>query len=138
MKRMRELLFLFLLGGCIYYSFEILFRGFSHWTMFVLGGVCLCFIWLQGVLLNWTDPLWTQIIRCIVFVTSLEFISGIVLNKWLHLNIWDYSELPYNLFGQICLQFMIIFSGFCFLGIIISGYLMYFMFQEEKPSYTVF
>ena len=37
-----------LLEAACYYSFEILFRGFSHWSMFVLGGISLLFCTRQG------------------------------------------------------------------------------------------
>lgn len=39
MKKISEYLFLWGIGGWIYYSLEIIFRGFSHWSMFVLGGM---------------------------------------------------------------------------------------------------
>lgn len=48
LKKVSEYLFLWALGGTIYYEFEMIFRGFSHWSMFVLGGICLCFIAWQG------------------------------------------------------------------------------------------
>ena len=50
MKKISEYSFLWAVGGCLYYGFEILFRGFSHWTMFVLGGICLMFFggWYDG------------------------------------------------------------------------------------------
>ena len=137
MKRLSEYLFLWALGGCLYYGFEILFRGFSHWSMFVLGGICFVFFWVQGQMVRWSDPLWRQILRCIVFVTGMEFITGIIVNKWMHLGVWDYSRLPFQLFGQICLPFMIIFSGLCAAGILLSGYLLYWVYGEEKPRYHV-
>lgn len=137
MKKLSEYLFLWTLGGCLYYTFEMLFRGFSHWTMFALGGFCMQFIWSQGALLYWRDPLWRQLLRCVVFVTSMEFLSGIILNKWLHLALWDYSRLPFDLFGQICLPFAVLFSGLSCVGILLSGYLMHWLYQEPKPHYTV-
>ena len=42
-KKWSENLFLWALGGSLYYGFEVFFRGFSHWSMFVLGGICLLF-----------------------------------------------------------------------------------------------
>lgn len=48
MKKLSEYIFFWALGGCIYYFFEILFRGFSHWSMFVLGGICLLFFLYSG------------------------------------------------------------------------------------------
>lgn len=138
MKRFLEIMFLFFVGGSVYYTFEIMFRGYSHWTMFVLGGICLCFFWIQGMAVQWKDPLWRQLIRCMIFVTSMEFTTGIIVNKWLKIAVWDYSALPFNLFGQICVQFMIIFSGLAMVGIFLSGYFMHWIFNEEKPDYTVF
>ena len=111
MKKISKYLFLWGFGGCFYYSFEIIFRGFSHWTMFVLGGICMVFIYIQGKIVCWSDGLLTQILRSIIFITAMEFITGIVVNKWLSWNVWDYSRLPFHLFGQICLPFIIIFSG---------------------------
>lgn len=135
MKKLSEYLFFGALGGGLYYSFEMLFRGFSHWTMFVLGGLCLDFFFLQGTLISWEEPLWKQIFRGIVFVTALEFITGIIVNKWLQLAVWDYSQQPFNVMGQICLPFAVIFSGLCAVGIILCGYLGYWIYGEEKPHF---
>ncbi len=137
MKRLSEYLFLWAVGGSIYYGFELLFRGFSHWSMFVLGGICFVFFAVQGRMVLWQDPLWLQLARCMVFVTSMEFITGIIVNKWLLLNVWDYSRLPLQLFGQICVPFIIIFSGLAAVGIILSGYLMHWLYQEPKPHYYI-
>ena len=137
MKKLSEYLLLWTLGGCLYDFFEIFFRGFSHWSMFVLGGICMVFFTIQGQMVHWEDPLWRQILRCIIFVTAMEFITGIIVNKWLHLAVWDYSNQPFQLFGQICLPFMIIFSGLCALGIFLGGYLAYWLYGEEKPHYHV-
>lgn len=138
MKKVSEYLFLWALGGTIYYAFEIFFRGFSHWTMFLLGGVCFCFIAWQGIQVRWADPLWRQVIRCIIFVTAAEFFTGIIVNKWLGLHVWDYSDQPLQLFGQICVPFMIIFSGLCVAGIFLSSFLLYRLYGEEKPEYHIF
>ena len=134
MRKISEYLFLSGLGGCLYYSFELLFRGFSHWSMFLLGGLSLVFCTVQAQLTRWADPLWIQIIRCTVFVVSLEFITGIIFNKWLGFTIWDYSDQPLQLFGQICLPFAVLFSGLCACGILIGGYLGFWLFQEIRPS----
>ena len=136
MKKISEYSFLWAVGGCLYYGFEILFRGFSHWTMFVLGGICLMFFAMQGRMVRWQDPFWRQIVRCIVFVTGMEFITGIIVNKWLHLGVWDYSSLPFHLFGQICLPFALIFSALSAAGILLSGYILHWVYGEERPKFT--
>lgn len=137
MRKISEYLFLWGAGGCLYYGFEVIFRGFSHWSMFMLGGLCFLFFFVQGITLHWREALWKQTLRCIIFVTAMEFTTGIIVNKWMGLSVWDYSDLPFHLFGQICIPFIIIFSGLCVIGIILSGYLGYWIFGEEKPVYHI-
>ena len=120
-KRVSEIVFLIAAGGSTYYLIEIWFRGFSHWTMFVLGGVALTFCSFQGEVMHWSEPMWIQIIRAVLFLTSLEFMTGIICNKWLKIGIWDYRDQPFQLCGQICLPFMVMFSGLLCLAIVLGG-----------------
>lgn len=136
-KRLSEWACLWALGGMIYYAIEMVFRGFSHWSMFVLGGFCLLFFGMQGVLTGWEDPLWLQVVRCTAFVTAGEFITGIIVNKWLQLEVWDYSDQPMQLFGQICVPFIILFSGLCVVGIFFSGFVLHLFFGEKQPRFHV-
>ena len=137
MKRVSQYLFLWTLGGVLYYSFEIMFRGFSHWSMFVLGGLCFLFFYVQGRETKWLDPMWIQVIRCTIFVVACEFITGVIVNKWMGWAVWDYSDQPYQLFGQICLPFTIIFSGLCAIGIVLSGNLIHWIYGECKPNFRI-
>ena len=41
-------------------------------------------------------------------VTGAELVTGMILNVWLGLGIWDYSGMPFNYKGQICLPFSIL------------------------------
>ena len=75
--------------------------------------------------------------RCVVFVVSGEFITGIIVNKIMHWNVWDYTGMPFQLMGQICLPFAVIFSGLCAVGILVSGYLLHFFYGEEMPHFHV-
>ena len=70
MKKISEYLFLWGIGGWIYYTLEILFRGFSHWSMFVLGGICMMFFSYQGQQVHWQDDFLLQVFRCSIFVTA--------------------------------------------------------------------
>lgn len=136
-KNFLEYLFLCLLGGSLYYSLELGFRGFSHWSMFLLGGICMAFFAWQGRREHWSRPLWIQVIRCTLFVTACEFLTGLIVNKWLNLAVWDYSDQPYQLLGQICLPFAVLFSGLCAVGILVDGYLLHWIFKEEKPQFHI-
>ena len=55
--------------------------------------------------------------KCLIgaaVITSLEFTVGMIVNVGLGWNVWDYSEKPLNLFGQICPLFSI---GWFFLSL---------------------
>ena len=137
MKKISKYIFLFGFGGTIYYSVEILFRGFSHWTMFVLGGICFLFMYIQGRITGWQDAFWKQLVRSVIFVTAMEFIFGIIINKYLLWDVWDYSLMPLHLFGQICLPFTLIFSVLTAIGILLSSYITYWLYKETKPHFNL-
>ena len=136
-KKISENIFFWTLGGCIYYGIEMGFRGFSHWSMFVVGGFAFLFCIMQGIKMKWEEGLWIQVIRAVVFTISLEFITGIIFNKWLKKNIWDYSDQPLQLWGQICLPFAIIFSGLLVIAIFIGGTLSSVLYKEPKPNFFI-
>ena len=94
------------IGGMTYMGIEILWRGHTHWSMGVLGGVCFALI---GLLDEWQDhpPLWLQMLQGAVIVTVLELLVGLVVNRWLGWGVWDYSDMPLNLWGQVCPQFAV-------------------------------
>lgn len=129
-------LIIFGIGGFLYYMIEILWRGYSHWTMFILGG--LCFILVGFINEVFKFPLVKQMFLSSVIITVLEFICGCIVNLLLHWNIWDYSELPFNVLGQICLPYSILWFFLSLLAIIIDDYLRYWLFGEEKPEYKLF
>ena len=137
LRKCANVLILFLFGAISYSLLEIIWRGFTHWSMFVLGGFCLVFCAQQGKWTHWRAPLWKQVGWCVIFVTACEFTTGIIVNKFLHWNVWDYTGLPFQLMGQICLPFAIIFSGLCAVGILLSGWLLHFLYGEEAPHFHV-
>ena len=51
--------------------------------------------------------------------------------------VWDYTDQPFQLMGQICLPFAVIFSGLCVLGIFLSSYLLHFLYGEKLPHFHV-
>lgn len=95
---------IFLIFGFIYCILEIFFRGYTFISMFFIGGIC-------GVLIGLINdktpdiPLFYQCLLGSIIVTLIEFIAGYILNLKLGLHMWDYSNLPYNYKGQICLMF---------------------------------
>ena len=129
---------LFVMGGLVYMSLEILWRGYTHWTMGVLGGICFICLGLINEILSWETPLILQMLIGSTIITILEFITGCIVNLWLGWNVWDYSNLPLNLLGQICLPFSILWYFISAIGIVIDDYIRYIYFDEEYPRYKLF
>lgn len=90
MRRMHRLLnkylFLFNVGGLLYVLIELIWRGWSHWTMFILGGLCFIYLGPFNEVLRWDTPLWQQILIGAVGITALEFLTGCIVNLWLGWN----------------------------------------------------
>ena len=132
-KTITKYIFLFWFGGSAYVTFEVFYRNRSHWSMFILAGVIFIIVGCFNEFLNWT--ILTQTIIGTLFAVVSEFIFGCVLNLYYHLNIWDYSNLPGNILGQVCPQFTIIWFILVFACIIIDDIIRWKFFQEEKPEY---
>lgn len=137
MKAFLKYLTLFLVGGAFYYAMEVLFRGYSFLAMVGCGG--LCFI-ICGVINEKSRcmPLVLQQLIAASGITVIEFIFGLILNVWLGLNMWDYSNMPGNILGQICPQFMVLWFFLSAVGIILDDVIRWRLFGEEKPHYHLF
>lgn len=141
---------LFLIGGRLYTWIEILWRGWTHWTMFILGGTCFV---IMGLLnehaIPWHWCLLRQSLVSACIITVFEFITGCIVNLWLGWQVWDYSDLPFNLLGQICLYYFLLWIPLSVVGIVLDDwirYLVYILLHErfpklqkrERPHYTLF
>ena len=77
---------LFTVFGFIYSIIEIFFRGYTFNSMFIVGGLCGVLI---GLINDKTPPM-PLIYQCLIgslIVTTIEFISGYILNIPLGLGI---------------------------------------------------
>lgn len=112
---MLETTAVFIIGAVIYGAIELFSRGWTHWSMLLAGGVCVSTIYYLS---NYTHlPLWKKMILSSVIVTTVEYISGIILNIRLGWHIWDYSDRAMNLMGQICPTYSLIWLGLSVPGI---------------------
>ena len=138
MKQALKHLFLWITGGIIYIGLELLYRGYTHWTMFVLGGLCFVILGLINEIISWDIPIWRQTIIGACIVTVLEFVTGCIVNIWLMWGIWDYSNMLGNIMGQICPAFFIIWLPVSLAGIVLDDWLRYWLWGEERPHYKIF
>lgn len=130
-------LILFWAGGSAYVTIEVFYRMHSHWSMFLLGGLCFIIIGLINECIPWNISIIKQGVIGACIITVLEFIVGLIVNVWLGLGVWDYSMLPLNIMGQICLLFTFIWFFIALLAIVVDDYLRYLMFDEQLPKYKI-
>ena len=130
MKELMRSSILFLIYGFMYYIIEVLYRGYSHWSMFILGGLCGVVIGLLNERNN-DISIWEQGLYGAVTVTILEFIIGYIVNILLGWNIWDYSDVPFNFLGQICLPFTIIWFILSIVCVYLDDFLREKLFKSE-------
>ena len=134
-SKIKKYEFLFFVGATIYVIIEKLYRGYSHWTMFLLGGICFIALGLINEVIPWDMSLLLQMFIGGAIITVLELITGCVVNLWFGWNVWDYSELPFNLWGQISLFSSIVWVGLSLVGIVLDDFIRWKFFGEEKPHY---
>lgn len=130
-----DYMILFVLGGSIYCCIELLFRARTHFSMFIVGGICFIGIGLINEILPWETPMWLQILIGDLFVLVIEFFSGCIVNLWLGWEVWDYSNMPFNIMGQVCLLFAFLWIPVVLLAIIVDDWAKYLLCMREKPRY---
>ena len=96
---------LFLLGGTGYVTLELLYRGRSHISMFLAGG--LCFLLLGRLEKGYPRlPGAVRPVLGAVIITLVELATGLLFNR--DYRVWDYRGLPGNLWGQVCPRFFLL------------------------------
>ena len=94
---------LFYLGGMAYTGLELLWRGRTHGSMFLLGGAC--FVAL-GCLKRLKMPIPVSAFMGSAIVTAGELAVGLLVNRGYA--VWDYRAMPVNFRGQICLTYSLL------------------------------
>lgn len=128
-------LVIFMAGGFIYGAVEIMYRGHTHPSMFITGGLCL--VWVGGLnsFFKRDIPVPLQMVIGAVIITTAEFICGVIVNIGFGMQVWDYSDLPFNIMGQVCLLFLCIWFLFSLPAILIEDFIRSGMFGEAKKKY---
>ena len=139
MKKIIKVLFLWFIIGMIYFTVEGLWRipkgGYANIIMLPIGGLC-------GILIGGINQIpkfynlkiYKQSLIGTIIVLTVEYILGFILNVIFKLNIWDYSNLKFNLNGQICLTYAVLWFILMPAAIWIEDYLR-FIFWKEGCKY---
>lgn len=137
-RRVWECFVLFAFMGELYSIIELVWRGHTHFSMYLLAGLCGMTCGLLNEVFTWDFGLVWQALIGGGLITIAEFITGLIVNIWLKLGVWDYSGLPLNIMGQICLPFYFAWVALSVAAIVLDDYIRYWYFDEEKPRYKLF
>lgn len=113
-----EILWLFLIYACIGWCMEVGYCGLNSGKFvnrgFLNGPICPIYGVGGVIIILCLTPLESNILLLFlgaVVVTSLiELITGYVLEKIYHTRWWDYSDVPFNIGGYICLKFSLMWG----------------------------
>lgn len=129
-------------GGAVYFLMEVAWKTVSghperiHWSMLVVAIILSLALERGGAQCPWEWSLPLQALVCTVLITAVEFVAGLVLNVWLGLGIWDYSNFPLSLCGQICLWYSMLWYVLCLVFIPVFDWLRYWVQGGERPRYS--
>ena len=125
---------IFYFGGMLYLGLELLWRGWSHGSMFILGGLCFLLIGLLDKVFP-RMPVLAQMLAGTGIILAVELYGGMILNRWLGWAVWDYSRMPFNYLGQICLPFALLWFPVSGAAILAEDWLRKRLFGEPTPRY---
>lgn len=123
------------LGAFGYCLIEILWRGRTHWAMFMAGGIC--FLSLGRVARKLRNV--CLFYKCVVgglIITVVEFVFGCIFNLWMRLDVWDYSRIPFNIRGQVCLLYSVLWGFLCAAAIPFAEKLYGLLFKSGHRQKT--
>ncbi|MBR6744790.1 MAG: hypothetical protein IKM00_06210 [Clostridia bacterium] len=103
-----------LFGGVGYGLVEVIWRGYTHPSMVITGGLCFAMICAVNGRLAHRSLLFRSA-ACTAGVTLTEFCVGMLVNHVLRMGVWDYSDEWMHLLGQICPLYTAFWFGLCFL-----------------------
>ncbi|HEX9061003.1 MAG TPA: hypothetical protein VF941_12560 [Clostridia bacterium] len=132
MKHFKRLFALFIIMGMVYFTLEGLWRGWTNIIMLPVGGMCALLIGLLNERPRFIKlKIWQQCLIGTAIILSVEFISGCIVNLWLGLNIWDYSTIPFNVLGQVCLPYGLLWFTLCPFAIWLDDWLRWRLYKEN-------
>lgn len=133
-------LILFLVGFTSYILIELCFRGYSFFTMGICGGLAVVILDKINNYISWDTDVIIQGIIGSALITSFELIIGeIALHTSLIPTMWDYSNMPLNFDGVICLPFSFAWIALSWAAILVADAINYYIFEElPVPYYKLF
>lgn len=83
-------------------------RGFLHGPLCPIYGLCISSMVIVLDNINVTLPL--LLIVATIVISTIEYLTGYILEKLFKTKYWDYTDDPFNIHGRICLYFSIMWG----------------------------
>ena len=129
-EKVNEYSMVYTMGSLGYSIIEIIWRGFTHWSMAITGGICfLCLYLLNIRFVHW--KLWKKCLLGCSIITGIEFIVGYIVNRIMQLNVWDYSQRLFNVLGQICPLYTLLWFLLCIPVFSLCNYLNRYLNRKK-------
>lgn len=130
---------LFFVGFCSYITIEVCFCGYSYPLMGICGGLLMVVIDMVNDKISWDIDL--ILYGCIgsAIITFMELVIGELWKLIGFAPMWDYSNLPLNFDGVICLPFSLVWIALSIVGILVDDAINYYVFEIlPVPYYRIF
>lgn len=139
-EKLIKKLILFLVGYCIYIAIEVTYRGQSFPLMGIVSGIVVLLIDKINDEISWDLDLFYQCLIGSCLITVSELIIGSIAKYTSILPVmWNYSNVPLNYDGVICLPFSIIWLFLSAVAIFVADAINYYVFEDtEVPHYILF
>lgn len=116
-----EMVLLFFIYGFLGWCVEVAFAAFKNGCFvnrgFLNGPICPIYgFGLIGVVLllrPLQGNLWLLFVGSCLITTLIELVTGFLLERIFHAKWWDYSGMPLNIGGYVCLLFSVIWGVAC-------------------------
>lgn len=116
-----ELVWIFIiysfLGWCTEVAYHAVNKGVFINRGFLNGPYCPIYgcgiVLVVTILTPLKDNMFLLFLGSVFVTTMIELVTGFVLEKVFHNKWWDYSNLPYNFHGYICVKFSIYWGLAC-------------------------
>lgn len=123
---------LFCFGAVFYGLIEVVWRGYTHWSMLIAGGVCFLIV---GLINRHIGDRVRFPILCVISgtaITAVEFAAGVIVNLWLGFDVWDYSGLPLNILGQVSFPFWVMWILLSAFALYAERFVRFWMFGDIR------
>lgn len=130
---------IFCVSGILYVLIEFLWRGYSHWTMFLCAGLCgLVMANINNTLMKPDTDFRLQVTAAALSCTAAEFLFGIAFNN--DFSIWDYRNTwgtIHWLGDQVNIIFILMWALIAVIALPLLDWMQWKLGLAEKPYYRI-